>query len=59
MSLPTIRGVLWSLPYLRNAVTKRESSWDRTGGNRDYITIKPGDTATLAKIKGPGAIRHI
>jgi len=59
MTLPTIRGVLWSLPYLRNAVTKRESSWDRTGGNRDYITIKPGDTATLAKIKGTGAIRHI
>jgi len=54
-----IIGGLDYLPYLRDCVTKRESSWDRTGGNRDYITVEPGDTATLAKIKGPGAIRHI
>ena len=40
-------------------VSKRISSYDRTGGNKDSLTIKPGETATLAEIKGPGAIHHI
>ena len=59
MSLPKIVGGLASLAYLRNSRVKRVSSWDRTGGNRDFIVVKPGDTASLAKIKGTGAIRHI
>ncbi|HOI44513.1 MAG TPA: DUF2961 domain-containing protein [Candidatus Aminicenantes bacterium] len=40
-------------------VSKRISSYDRTGGNRDFLTIEPGQTAVLADIKGPAAIHHI
>ncbi|RLE80112.1 MAG: hypothetical protein DRJ51_06460 [Thermoprotei archaeon] len=54
-----LNGFLDYLPQLRDYVAKRESSWDRTGGNRDSITVKPGDSATLAEIKGPGVVKHI
>jgi hypothetical protein len=39
--------------------SRRVSSYDRTGGNRDAIAIEPGRTAVLAEIDGPGAIHHI
>ncbi|WP_337098938.1 glycoside hydrolase family 172 protein [Paenibacillus sp. YIM B09110] len=39
--------------------TKRESSYDRTGGNQDYVTIQAGETAVLADIPGAGIIKHI
>lgn len=38
---------------------QRESSWDRTGANRDAQRIEPGETHTLPDLKGPGIIRHI
>ncbi len=38
---------------------QRVSTWDRTGRNADNIWILPGQTATLADIKGPGIIRRI
>lgn len=42
---------------LRN---RRVSSYDRTGNNRDHLkSIKPGETAVLADIKGAGVINHI
>ncbi|MBN1346813.1 MAG: DUF2961 domain-containing protein [Phycisphaerae bacterium] len=44
---------------LRDTRTARVSSWNRTGGNGDRITIKPGQTMALADIAGPGCIRHI
>jgi hypothetical protein len=47
------------LPRLRDARRRRASSYDRTGGNRDYITVPPGETVTLADLKGPGRITHI
>src|SRR5690606_36388792 len=47
------------LYMFRNARTKRVSSYDRTGGNADNITIKPGETAVLADIPGTGIIKHI
>jgi hypothetical protein len=50
---------LAGLATLRDAATRRVSSWDKTGGNRDCIPIEPGQTATLADIAGAGAIRHI
>jgi len=40
-------------------VSKRVSSHDRTGGNKDSLTIEHGATAVLAEIKGPGAVHHI
>lgn len=46
--------------YLRKEGTShRESSWDTTGGNRDFIEIKAGAEAVLADIEGPGIIKHI
>lgn len=50
---------LAGLAELREATTKRISSWDKTGGNRDCLSIEPGETALLADIKGAGSIRHI
>ncbi|MBN2853745.1 MAG: DUF2961 domain-containing protein [Clostridia bacterium] len=38
---------------------KRESSYDRTGGNEDKRSIKPGETLVLADVEGPGKIAHI
>lgn len=39
--------------------TKRVSSYDRTGGNQDCVTIQSGETAVLADIPGAGIIKHI
>ncbi len=38
---------------------RRESSWNRTGGNADRYVVEPGATHTLADISGAGAIRHV
>ncbi len=50
---------LAGLPRLRNYRSKRESSFDRTGGNRDWFDVEPGETKVLARLQGPGCIRHI
>jgi len=44
---------------ITGAKSARCSTWDRTGGNKDFIRIDPGETAVLADIQGPGCIRHI
>lgn len=43
----------------RQGVCRRESSYDRSGGNKDYFTLMPGETCTLCDIKAEGVIRHI
>jgi len=43
---------------LKDVRSKRVSSWDRTGGNWDFLNIAAGETATLADISGAGCIRH-
>ncbi|WP_201002623.1 glycoside hydrolase family 172 protein [Paenibacillus glycanilyticus] len=46
--------------YLRREGTShRDSSWDRTGGNRDFLEIKAGTTAVISDIEGSGIIKHI
>lgn len=50
---------LASLPYLRNYISRRSSSYDRTGGNADWVTIQAGESATLLKTDAPGCVRHI
>lgn len=50
---------LKSLMFRRHARTRRVSSYDPTGGNRDFWTIPVGATATLADISGAGCITHI
>lgn len=50
---------LRDLPRLRDHRRLRESSWDRTGGNADFVTVHPGETITLADIRGAGSVNHI
>jgi hypothetical protein len=54
-----ILGGLADLPRLRDATRRRESSWDRTGGNADMRLVAPGETLVLADMRGPGCVRHI
>jgi hypothetical protein len=44
---------------LDGARTMRASSWDRTGGNADFLVFKPGETRTLADVRTAGCIKHI
>ena len=37
----------------------KQSSFDRTGGNRDYWSIKPAETLEIFNDKGSGVITHI
>ena len=40
--------------------SKRISSYDTTGGNRDHLTgIQPGEKRTLFDVKGAGVVNHI
>lgn len=50
---------LLALARLRNYKSQRSSSWDRTGGNADWVVVKPGQTATLLNANGAGVITHI
>ncbi|HNC24365.1 MAG TPA: DUF2961 domain-containing protein [Opitutaceae bacterium] len=54
-------GGLRDLPNLREGVKRgRVSSYDRTGGNHDYLSgIGPGQKATLAELSGAGTVTHI
>ncbi len=56
--MDVLRG-LADLIYLQEGRNRRISSWDRTGRNRDHLTIAPGEVALLAQIRGAGCIRHI
>ncbi len=47
------------LSLLRNAHRRRESSYDRSGGNRDSVRVAPGASHCLAELNGPGVIRHL
>ena len=45
---------LRDLPRLRTSRRRRASSWDRSGGNDDRLTVQPGQTAVLADVDGAG-----
>ena len=47
-----------SLFRYTGARSRRASSWDRTGGNRDFITVGPHETVTLLEQEGPGCVTH-
>jgi hypothetical protein len=53
--LSPLRG----LAKLRDASTRRFSSYDRTGGNDDRLHIEPGKTVTIAEYAGSGIVTHI
>lgn len=44
---------------LKDTTTARISSFDRSGGNTDYLPISPGDTLELAELSGAGIVRHL
>lgn len=50
---------LRGLANARKCRSKRVSSYDVTGGNRDSRQVAPGETLTLAEIDGAGCINHI
>lgn len=52
-------GSLASLARLRRYKSRRLSSWDRKGGNRDNVVIEPGETVVLGEIAGAGCVKHI
>src|ERR1700754_2859669 len=55
LGLSPLRG----LAKLRQAKTRRFSSYDRTGGNDDRFHIEPGKTEGIAECAGGGIITHI
>lgn len=52
-------GPLANLPRLVDARSKRISSFDRSGGNADFIPIPSHAKVDLAKIDGAGIVKHI
>lgn len=44
---------------VRDARTGRSSSFDQRGRNQDGWVIAPGESRTIADLRGPGAITHI
>lgn len=52
---------MYDLAKIKNGVKNRRiSSYDPSGNNRDHISdIMPGETRTIAEIKGAGVINHI
>lgn len=50
---------LRGLGTLKSFRARRESSWDRTGGNHDCVRVEAGATHALAELKGAGVIQHI
>ena len=52
-------GPMRDLARLRDYRSKKISSWDRSGGNRDFVPIPKGEKLTVAEIEGPACITHI
>jgi len=53
------QDILSNLGKPQDYISRRVSSYDRSGGNSDSLSIDPGATAVLAEIPGPGAVHHI
>ena len=51
---------LENIALVTDALSRRSSSWDRTGGNIDCVTgFEPGATTVLLETDGPGKITHM
>ncbi len=56
-------GTLDNSPFrnlfvVKDARSRRVSSWDKTGANRDWCSIGPHKTAVLLEVNGSGCITH-
>ena len=59
MSNPLKHTILKRLTLARDSRTKRQSSWDQTGGNADFWHIEPGERKVFGDIEGCGCITHL
>ena len=50
---------LENLARLRDSIRRRESTYDRTGGNADFVKVPAGGCHQVPLLAGPGVIRHI
>lgn len=50
---------LRELSLKRHGRRRRASSYDRSGGNKDFILVEPGENRIMADITGAGKITHI
>jgi hypothetical protein len=50
---------LFAPARLRSYKNQRSSSWDRSGGNADWVTVDPGQGATVLDVQGAGVVTHI
>jgi len=44
---------------VRAVESRRASSWDRNGGNNDFVRVGPGETLTMLDVDGPGCVTHL
>ena len=54
-----IGSSLRDLILARRCRRMRESSYDRKGGNEDWVVMPAGETTVIADLEGPGLINHI
>jgi hypothetical protein len=47
------------LTSLPTGTSRRASSWDRTGANKDWFEVESGETVTLLEHEGPGCVTHL
>jgi len=52
---PSFSGMM----TLTDTTTARVSSFSRSGGNNDFVSVPPGETLELANIAGAGVVRHL
>jgi hypothetical protein len=52
-------GSLSNLARLRRYRSQRLSSWDRSGGNADFVSIPTGETKVLGELEGAGCVKHV
>ena len=48
-----------SISKMQKGKSKRESSYDKTGGNTDFLIIEKGENREICNIDGAGCIKHI
>ena len=52
-------GSFGDMCRLRSYRSKRASSWDRSGGNKDWAIVPPGESQVWLAEEGAGCIKHI
>lgn len=59
LSAQNWNSALFSLTQSHDYIAQRSSSYDTTGGNKDYRELDPGKTLTLLDADGPGIVTHV